>query len=220
MSDLSKLLRIAHQEQSRNMHVALPGVIVSYDSKSQSASVKPSLNRRVNGEDEVTPVINDVPVIFPRSGGAFMTFPVRAGDGCLLIFVERSLDEWKGGSGEIAPDDPRSFDLSDAVAIMGLVDSKSGGGSDDVVIKYGSSTVTIGSGSVKVESPSVTVDAASSTFNGNVAINGNLGVTGDMNSQGPLNITGPSVSHNGKNIGATHTHSGVQTGGGNTGAPN
>lgn len=219
MSSLAQLLRTAHQEQSRNMHVATPGRIVSYDSGTQTASVKPMLNRKVNGEDEVVPVINSVPVIFPRSGGAFMTFPVKAGDGCLLIFCDRSLDEWKGGSGEIAPDDPRAFDLSDAVAIMGLVDQKSGGGSDDVVISYGSSTVTISGGSVTIDSPSVTINAPETAINGNVAISGNLGVVGDMNSQGPLNITGPSVTHNGVNVGATHKHSGIQTGGSDTAVP-
>lgn len=219
MSDLAKLLRLAHQEQSRNMHVATPGRIVSYNSGAQTASVKPLINRKVNGADEVVPVINNVPVIFPRSGGAFMTFPVAAGDGCLLIFCDRSLDEWKGGAGEIAPDDPRAFDLSDAVAIMGLVDQKSGGGSSDVVIHYGSSTLTIGPGSITMAAQSVTVDAPTSSFNGNVAISGNLGVVGNMNSQGPLNITGSTVTHNGKNIGSTHTHSGVQTGGGTTGGP-
>lgn len=37
---------------------------------------------------------------------------------------------------------------------------------------------------------------------------------------GDLNITSSSLKHNGVNIGDTHTHSGVQAGSGNTGAPN
>lgn len=36
---------------------------------------------------------------------------------------------------------------------------------------------------------------------------------------GAVSITSASLTHNGKNIGATHQHSGVQTGGSNTGAP-
>jgi len=36
---------------------------------------------------------------------------------------------------------------------------------------------------------------------------------------GAVSITSASLTHNGKNIGATHEHSGVQTGGSNTGAP-
>lgn len=37
---------------------------------------------------------------------------------------------------------------------------------------------------------------------------------------GAVSITSATLTHNGKNIGDTHTHSGVQTGSGNTGAPN
>jgi len=36
---------------------------------------------------------------------------------------------------------------------------------------------------------------------------------------GAITLTSAALTHNGKNIGATHEHSGVQTGGGNTGAP-
>jgi hypothetical protein len=44
------------------------------------------------------------------------------------------------------------------------------------------------------------------------------GVTFAISSSG-VAITGGTLTHNGKNIGDTHTHSGVTTGGGNTGAP-
>lgn len=37
---------------------------------------------------------------------------------------------------------------------------------------------------------------------------------------GPVAINGASLTHNGKNVGSTHTHSGVEPGPGNTGAPN
>lgn len=42
-----------------------------------------------------------------------------------------------------------------------------------------------------------------------------------MTSSGPIALNGPSgaLTHNGKNVGDTHKHSGVQTGGGNTGNP-
>lgn len=66
-----------------------------------------------------------------------------------------------------------------------------------------------------------------------VTISGNLQVTGSITGTGGLAVSGGSgVSMNGNithtgtitsnsvNIGSTHTHSGVQTGGGNTGAPN
>ncbi len=236
MTDLAALLEQSYRNQQRGVHTAMPGLIRAYDAGQQRASVQPALPRNLStGEVESLPVLEDVPVIWPRSGGAHMTFPVKEGDGCLLVFTERSLDEWKAKGGSDAPLDPRQHALSDAVALMGFVHFGGGGGPADAIeIHLGSCTITIDEGSVVVAAPSVmvnastvavnansvSVDAPESSFTGNVSIAGNLGVVGDMNSQGPLNITGPSVTHNGKNVGASHTHGGVETGGGSTGAPN
>lgn len=221
MNSLAQLLKAATTHATRGMHTCMPGRILSYDDGDQRAEVRPLLGRALNdGTQESLPVLNDVPVIFPRSGGAWMTFPVKAGDGCLLIFSERSLDEWKGSSDEVFPEDNRAFDLSDAVAIMGLNPFGAGEtGGDDVVISYGASRVTISDGEIKLAAPSVRIEAATAKIVAETTVEGNLTVTGNMESKGPLNISGPSIRHNGKSIGATHTHSGVQTGGGNTGSP-
>lgn len=48
---------------------------------------------------------------------------------------------------------------------------------------------------------------------------GTMNVTGNINQTGNFANTG-TITNNGKNIGSTHTHSGVQPGSGNTGAPN
>jgi len=48
---------------------------------------------------------------------------------------------------------------------------------------------------------------------------GTMNVTGNINQTGNFANTG-TLTNNGKAVGSTHTHSGVQTGAGNTGAPN
>lgn len=221
MIALAQLLKAAAEHTTRGMHTCMPGRIVSYDAGDQRAEVRPLLGRALNdGSQESLPILNDVPVVFPRSGGAWMTFPVKPGDGCLLIFSERSLDEWKGSSDEVFPEDSRAFDLSDAVAIMGLNPFGAGEtGGDDVVISYGASRVTISDGEIRLAAPSVRIEASTTTIVAETTVQGNLTVTGSMESRGPLNISGPSISHNGRNIGSNHRHSGVQTGGGNTGTP-
>lgn len=52
-----------------------------------------------------------------------------------------------------------------------------------------------------------------------VIIEGSLSVTGTSTLNGAVETTG-TITNNGKNIGSTHTHNGVQPGGGNTGVPN
>ncbi|MEY0874858.1 hypothetical protein [Providencia manganoxydans] len=49
---------------------------------------------------------------------------------------------------------------------------------------------------------------------------GNALIKGDHSVEGNSESSGGTLKHNGKNIGDTHTHGGVQTGGGNTGGPN
>jgi hypothetical protein len=53
------------------------------------------------------------------------------------------------------------------------------------------------------------------TYGGGLAGSGGSGAS----VEGPVTITGGTVTHNGKNIGSDHSHSGVSTGGGTTGAP-
>ena len=169
--------------------------------------------RQPDGREESIPVLNAVPVIWPRSGGASLTFPVKSGDGCLILFTQRSIDEYKS-SGEVStPLDPRAFDLSDAVAIMGFVSFSGGGGpSDSVQLKFGSATINVKEGEVEITAGDI-------ALKGNVAIDGNLTVAGAGGGGGVVNINAPALLHNGKNVGDTHTHSGVQSGGSSTGVP-
>lgn len=108
--------------------------------------------------------------------------------------------------------------------------------SDGTVVEYdkASHTMTIdtsaSSGSVIIKCNSatieaaanVTIDAPDTTCTGNLTVAKSLNVGaggGTATVQGNVEFTGGTVKHNGKNIGDTHVHSGVQTGGGNTQGP-
>lgn len=218
MTDLASLLEQSFSQMMRGVHTALPGVITSYSNG--QASVKPQLSRRLtNGETEELPVLNDVPVIWPRSGGASMTFPVKAGDSCLLIFVERSMDEFKGNGSLTAPEDSRQHALSDAVALMGFAHFGGGSTSDGVEIKLGSSTFTLRDGSVEVDAPAVTIKAPNVAIEGNVSVTGSFSSSGGMTVAGSLAVNGASVTHDGVNIGSDHRHGGVEGGNNRTDGP-
>lgn len=63
----------------------------------------------------------------------------------------------------------------------------------------------------------VQITSPLTTTSGDLSVGGNLAVTGNITYGGTL--TGPIATIGGKSM-TTHTHSGVQTGVGNTGAPN
>lgn len=107
---------------------------------------------------------------------------------------------------------------------------------DGSTVDYNSATNTLTvtvTGSAKVvvnckeatvnAATSVTIDAPETTCTGNltVAKNFTMGGTGSTATiTGAVSINGPSLQHNGKNVGSTHTHGGVQSGGSSTSAPN
>lgn len=77
-------------------------------------------------------------------------------------------------------------------------------------------TVTVaGDGNVIVNCQQATIAAADSV----TVDTPTCTITGDLVVGGAATFNGASVTHDGKNIGKDHRHSGVETGGGNTGVP-
>ena len=155
MTTITDAMRQAVLFQLYDVHTALPGQIISYDYSTQKASIQPSLKKSyLDGTTQEMPILNNVPVIFPRSGEASFTFPVLPGDTCLLLFIERSTDLWKSVGGIVAPNDPRKFDLSDAVAIMGLIpfsENSLSENNEDVLLTYKNSSIRIkASGDIQI----------------------------------------------------------------------
>lgn len=151
----------------QNVHTALPGIIEKYDAVTAKADVSPALRKRWTSDGITTqvdmPVITNVPVIWPRTSKGAITFPLEKGDGVLLIFSERSIDNWLSKGGKSDQTDSRMFDLSDAIAIPGLFalsESIENANSTDLQIKFGSGVILVKSGGqVDVNNGNLTVDA-------------------------------------------------------------
>lgn len=127
---LEEVLRLAYRTMQTDLHVALPGRVEKYDASTQKADVKPLLQRHLSIPEqgeliEPLPVITDVPVVFPRGGGFFLSLPLAVGDHVLLVFNERSIDKFVAGDGgDTDPIDLRMHSLSDAVAFPGFYPSQ------------------------------------------------------------------------------------------------
>lgn len=107
------------------LHVSTVGRVESYDAAKQRAEVQPMIRRGVVLADgtrttELHPIITDVPVVFPGSGGYSITWPIAKGDTVLLVFADQSLDRWLPRGDIVDPADDRSHTLTDAIAIPGI----------------------------------------------------------------------------------------------------
>lgn len=119
---LSNLLRTAIGFELSTIHTSIPGRVESYNSSTQKASVKPLVKKKYkDGVVESLPVIVNVPIMFPRTSNSIISLPISKGDLVLIVFMERSIDQWLSSNGsDSLPGSNRKFDMSDAVAIPGL----------------------------------------------------------------------------------------------------
>lgn len=107
------------------VHKALPGKVTAYDPVTNTAIVKPQIKKPLTAADggvayEDIPEIPFVPVLWPRTAGYAITFPLAVGDCVLLIFCDTSLAEWRE-SGDVAePLDARRHSVGWPVAIPGF----------------------------------------------------------------------------------------------------
>lgn len=175
-----------------NINTALPAVIVSYDSGTNKAVVKPvGVMKFPDNRSLPYPDIHGVPVMFPTSmGGACgVTFPIQAGDGCLLVFSQADISYFTGKG----VDSGNSFQLSDAICVPGLYNNSPKGiasHSDKLTLFFNTSYITLS----------------------------DAGIEGQLADGTQLTVSGGELTVNGISL-TKHRHGGVQSGGGDTGLP-
>jgi len=116
-----------------SLYTVIPGIIEDYDATGPSATIKLSIRRVFSDGSSLPSVpIYKVPVCFPRSQDAAISWPLRSGDSVLVLFSQRSLDDWANGSDDTAPLDPRTFDINDAIALPGIFPFSQGKACDSI----------------------------------------------------------------------------------------
>lgn len=228
IGDQNQLLEQFFNAKQTGLWTALPAIVQEFDPETLTCVCQPTIKGRIKKPDGSIELVNmplllDCPVVFPHAGGCSLTFPVKQGDECLVVFSCRGIDFWWQQGGVQPPPEPRMHDLSDGFAILGVwsqvtkiasvstssVQLRSDDGQAFVEINPQSHNVNVNtsgnisattSGSATLKAQSVTIDTPQMTVTGKLTVNGD-------------------IVGNGVDL-KTHTHSGVQTGNGNTGRPN
>ena len=136
-------------EVAYGLRVCLPGQIETYDFKTQRASVLPLIaDTLADGETLAYPVIDAVPVVWPRGSGCSLTMPLRRGDGVQLQFADRALERWlsRPMGEQVAAGDERVHDLTDCIAVPGLyplTSASNAENNDDVLLMLGEDKVRL-----------------------------------------------------------------------------
>jgi hypothetical protein len=197
-------LRSFLETRLEEVNFCLPGTVQSYDGR--LAVVTPDLPKQIaDGRVLAPPAIHNVVVRWFAAdvlgNVARITGPLKKGDGGMLVFSQRSIDDWISGSVK-APLDPRMFDLNDAFFIPGV-----NRGSTVAAADTENLSVTYGTGGFKIAPSGITTFLgpvvfeeivtmqAASTFEAPVL----------MTPEAPLNATGGITGQDGFTF-ERHTH--------------
>lgn len=123
---LEQALENLKREIFSTLHVAMPGVIRSYDAVTGTADIQPGLRRKTaDGDILLPPVLQNVPVFIPAED-----YTVSPGDICLIVFADYCIDGFLSTGQPLLPPSPRAHDLSDGFAFVGFRLNASSGGQE------------------------------------------------------------------------------------------
>lgn len=223
--EVRKSIADGHQA---TMWTALPCIISSFNETAITVECVPSIQGTfVQPEDGTQkfvtmPTLVDVPVVYPRGGGYTMTFPIKKGDECLVVFSSRCIDGWWSSGDTSPPTERRMHDLSDGFAIVGPFSQKTKIAnvstttaqfrSDDSTVmveldKDGGIATVKAPTQIVLDSPTVLIKASSQVTVQSPAVH----ASGQIISDG--DVTAAHISLD------SHTHIGVTSGSGSSGPP-
>jgi hypothetical protein len=152
--------------------------------------VQPLINQ-VDGANNAMPhgVLHNLPYFRMQGGADAIILDPKVGDIGIAVFADHDISIVSATKKQGNPGSGRRYSMADGMYLGGVLNG--------VPSQYVQFTAT----GINIVSPlQVTISAPS------IATSGAWAHTG-------------TITNNGKNIGSTHTHSGVQSGGSNTGAP-
>jgi hypothetical protein len=202
-ADMQEMLRQAINGALEDVYVAAPVRIVSFDPLTATADALLLQPLRVDQQDgtqewKQATKFSKCPVVFLQGGGFTIFAPPQAGDEALAVFCHRSIDDWWYYGGTQQRSSLRRFSKDDAILICGVFSRPNVPLTpiDPAALEIRSDSGTV---KLRLDTTGVTITAPI------VTVNGNLAVTGTVSS-GTVSLQ-------------THVHSGVQTGGSDTGPP-
>jgi len=156
-----------------------------------------------------------LPLIIEGTDTSWLTWGNVVGSECLVHFNDRDIDNWFKTGEEYEPNTIRVHNMSDGFVTLRPRNKLKVFNYDEeaVVLKNSNSTVRMTENTIQITNGNLNfkIENNTLTVTGNVVVNGDITATGTITGQTDVIASGIS--------GKSHTHSGVQTGSGNTGAP-
>lgn len=201
---LAGTFRQVFRKLLQNVDGMLPAVVESYDREANVATVRPVIALlTTTGAKVPRAAVARVPVLALGGGGFVLNFPLKQGDRGWIEASDRDISLFVQSMNDAHPNTLRMHSFEDGRFIPDVFGAfEVGDVADDAV------TLQSYDGSVRIEmSPTrIRYVAPLHEFDGLAKFNDGVHTFGDL-------------KNNDVDVGSNHPHSGVQTGGGNSGPP-
>jgi hypothetical protein len=147
---LKDLLDLVKTDVMRSLNCHSIGTIQEFNSAEQTAKVSINYKKVVYDRADTPtlldyPVLVDCPVIILSGGDGVITFPIKVGDTCLVLFNDRDIDNWFSSGQVMGPASPRLHSFADGIVLVGVRSLKT------PVADYDAARVVIGKDTTKVK---------------------------------------------------------------------
>lgn len=215
---LAGLLKLAARKAQQGMESMLPVEVVSYDRATNRATVR-HLVKMQGADGQLVDRANVSSVRVYQFGNAkfSMSLPIKQGDKGWLKASDRDISLFQQDLKDAAPNTTRMHSFQDGMFMpdaMSFGDAPAGQG-DRVVIGNAAGGTFF---SFDDDGFYFKVGGVSAELKGNGLILTSGGVRYEL-TEGGFRQFGGSMAHNDINVGDSHTHGGVETGGGSTTGP-
>lgn len=149
---------------------------------------------QLDGSKNAVPhgVVHNVPYFRLQGGASAIILDPQVGDIGLAVFADRDISAVKAGKAAANPGSGRRSDKADGLYVGGFLN-----GTPAQYVQFSAGGIAMVSPTaINLTAPTVSINAGTSVA-----------------------ITSPTFTHNGKNVGSTHTHGGITPGGSNTSGP-
>lgn len=128
--NLRDLLDLVKKELMLSLNCHGIATIISFDAATQTVKAQLTYKQAYEQRDPRSgkystvlmnyPLLIDCPAIVLGGGGGSLTFPIAAGDDCIIFFNDRDIDNWFSGApnGDLASSRLHSF--ADGIALVGV----------------------------------------------------------------------------------------------------
>lgn len=116
-TDFNDIMIIAQDAIMSRLNCHNIGRIIEFDALTQTCTVEMMQIKQFNEQTFIPAPITQVPLIILGAGGGHITMPNPVGTICLLLFLDRNIDNFMVTGEQYVPDTARMHDFTDAIAL-------------------------------------------------------------------------------------------------------